>query len=145
MGGGVRRAGRACLYGRDPFNHNSNRTDREKRTTSKGGPVFSKLFRLDRTDPLSFGPKFPESLVEWIAPYVYRSDLSGSHTFSCAILMCYGNSENSDGYHIFSGFALFTKLTFVYRRIESLCKLLTANKVPLDLPTNKCKSNYRPS
>ena len=75
VGGGGRRAGRACLYGRDPFNQNSNRTDREKRTTSKGGPVFSKLFRLDRTDPLSFGPKFPESLVEWIAPYVSRSDL----------------------------------------------------------------------
>ena len=56
--------------GRDPFNPNSNRSDREKRTTSKGGPVFSKLFRLDRTDPLSFGPKFPESLVEWIAPPV---------------------------------------------------------------------------
>ena len=59
--------------GRDPFNQNSNRSDREKRTTSKGGPVFSKLFRLDRTDPLSFGPKFPESLVEWIAPPVSRS------------------------------------------------------------------------
>ena len=56
--------------GRDPFNQNSNRSDREKRTTSKGGPVFSKLFRLDRTDPLSFGPKFPEILVEWIAPLV---------------------------------------------------------------------------
>ena len=56
--------------GRDPFNQNSNRSDREKRTTSKGGPVFSKLFRLDRTDPLSFGPKFPEILVEWIAPSV---------------------------------------------------------------------------
>ena len=42
-----------------------------KRTTSKGGPVFSKLFRLDRTDPLSFGPKFPEILVEWIAPIVH--------------------------------------------------------------------------
>ena len=54
--------------GRDPFNQNSDRSDREKRTTSKGGPVFSKLFRLDRTDPLSFGPKFPEILVEWIAP-----------------------------------------------------------------------------
>ena len=40
----------------------------EKRTTSKGGQVFTKLFRLDRTDPLSFGPKFPEILVEWIAP-----------------------------------------------------------------------------
>ena len=56
--------------GRDPFNQNSDRSDREKRTTSKGGPVFSKLFRLDRTDPLSFGPKFPEILVEWIAPQV---------------------------------------------------------------------------
>ena len=54
--------------GRDPFNQNSDRSDREKRTTSKGGPVFSKLFRLDRTDPLSFGPKFPLILVEWIAP-----------------------------------------------------------------------------
>ena len=54
--------------GRDPFNQNSDRSDREKRTTSKGGPVFSKLFRLDRTDPLSCGPKFPEILVEWIAP-----------------------------------------------------------------------------
>ena len=58
-------------YGRDPFNQNSDRSDREKRTTSKGGPVFSKLFRLDRTDPLSFGPKFPEILVEWIAPFVF--------------------------------------------------------------------------
>ena len=64
--------------GRDPFNQNSNRSDREKRTTSKGGPVFSKLFRLDRTDPLSLGPKFPEILVEWIAPSIFtaRGDLS---------------------------------------------------------------------
>ena len=54
--------------GRDPFDQNSDRSDRKKRTTSKGGPVFSKLFRLDRTDPLSFGPNFPESMVEWIAP-----------------------------------------------------------------------------
>ena len=48
------------LSWRDPFNKNSNRSNREKGSTSKGGPVFSKLFRLDRTDPLSFGPKFPE-------------------------------------------------------------------------------------
>ena len=34
----------------------------------KRGPVFSKLFQLDRTDPLSFVPKFPEILVEWIVP-----------------------------------------------------------------------------
>ena len=54
--------------GRDLFNQNSNRSDREKWSTSKGGPVFSKLFRLDRTDPSSFGPKFPEILVERIAP-----------------------------------------------------------------------------
>ena len=58
----------SSLTGRDPFKQNSNRSDREKWSTSKGGPVFSKLFRLDRTDPLSFGPKFPEILVEWIAP-----------------------------------------------------------------------------
>ena len=58
--------------GRDPFNQNSNRSDREKWSTSKGGPVFSKLFQLDRTDPLSFGPKFPEILVEWIAPLGFR-------------------------------------------------------------------------
>ena len=37
--------------------------------------------------------------------------------------------------HIFSGFALFTELMWVYRGVESLCKLLTANKVLFDLPT----------
>ena len=59
---------------------NSNRSDRENWSTSKGGPVFSKLFRLDRTDPLSFGPKFPEILVEWIAPIViYRPPYSDEH------------------------------------------------------------------
>ena len=57
-----------CVLGRDPFNQNSDRSDREKWSTSKGGPVFSNFFWLDRTDPLSFGPKFPEILVEWIAP-----------------------------------------------------------------------------
>ena len=60
---------RKDFWGRDPFNQNSNRSDRENWSTSKGGPVFSKLFRLDPTDPLSFGPKFPEILVEWIAPW----------------------------------------------------------------------------
>ena len=38
--------------------------------TSNGGPVFSKLFRLDRTVLLSVRPKFPEILVEWIAPII---------------------------------------------------------------------------
>ena len=40
-------------------------------STSKGGPLFSTLFWLDGTDPLSFGPKFLEILVEWIAPLRY--------------------------------------------------------------------------
>jgi len=35
-----------------------------KWSTSKGGPIFSKLFRLDWADPFSFRPKFPEILVE---------------------------------------------------------------------------------
>ena len=47
--------------------------------------------------------------------------------------------------HIFSGFALVTELMWVCRGVESLCKLLTANKVPFDLPTNECKSKYCPS
>ena len=58
----------AWHVGGDPFNQHSDRSDREKWSTSKCRPVFSKLFWLDRTDPLSFGPKFPEILVEWIAP-----------------------------------------------------------------------------
>ena len=47
--------------------------------------------------------------------------------------------------HIFSGFALFTELMLVYRGVESLCKLLTANKVLFDLSTNECRSKYCPS
>ena len=78
-------------WGRDPFNQNSNRSDREKRTTSKGGPVFPKLFRLDRTDPLSFGPKFPEILVEWIAPWVTCTQMFKiSQAFSFVFTVHYG-------------------------------------------------------
>ena len=33
--------------GYDPFNLNSDQSDQEKWSTSKSGPVFSKLFRLD--------------------------------------------------------------------------------------------------
>ena len=45
--------------------------------TGKSGPPqkVDQFFRLDRTDPLSFGPKFPEILVEWIAPNVSLSSL----------------------------------------------------------------------
>ena len=33
----------------------------KKWSSSKGGPAFSKLFRLDRADPFSFRPKFLEN------------------------------------------------------------------------------------
>ena len=46
--------------------------------------------------------------------------------------------------HIFSGFALFTELMSVFRGVESLCKLLAANKMLFDLPTNEYKSKYCP-
>ena len=78
--------------GRDPFNQNSDRSDREKWSASKGGPFFSKLFQSDRTDPLSFGPKFLEILVEQIAPnnFLQRPreyNTSVYHTiFSCLCL-----------------------------------------------------------
>ena len=54
--------------GRNGEMDRSDRSNREKRSNSKGGPLFSKLFRLDLTDPFTFRPKFPEILVEWIAP-----------------------------------------------------------------------------
>ena len=62
--------GTMSICGLDPFNQYSHRSDREKWSTSKGGLVFSKLFRLDRINPLRSGPKFPEISVEWIAPCV---------------------------------------------------------------------------
>ena len=46
--------------------------------------------------------------------------------------------------HIFSGFALFMELMWVYCGDEFLSKLLTANKMLFDLPTNECKSKYCP-
>ena len=72
-------------FGRDPFNQNfrpvrPGKAVRLKRT----GPVFSKLFRLDRTDPLSFGPKFPEFLVEWIAAFA-PSKNHWSHLFQITL------------------------------------------------------------
>ena len=47
--------------------------------------------------------------------------------------------------HNFSGFALFMELMWVNRGVESLCKLLTANKVLFNLPTNECRSKSCPS
>ena len=38
----------------------SGQPSREKWSTLKAGPIFSKLFRSDRTDPFSFRSKFPE-------------------------------------------------------------------------------------
>ena len=51
-------------------------SDREEWSTLKAGPVLFKLFRLDRTDPLSFGLKFPEISVEWIVPLNYLVEIS---------------------------------------------------------------------
>ena len=81
-----------CYSGRDPFNKNPDRSDREKLSISKGGPVFSKLFRLDRTDPLRFGPKFPEILVERIAPGDFAQSL-----------------RNKGHFHVFTNTNTFTK------------------------------------
>ena len=81
-----------CYSGRDPFNQNSDRSDREKLSISKGGPIFSKHFRLDRTDPLRFGPKFPEILVERIAPGDFAQSL-----------------RNKGHFHVFTNTTTFTK------------------------------------
>ena len=50
--------------------------------------------------------------------------------------MCHGNSENSCGCSCLLRIC-FIHRKWVYRGVESLCKLLTANKVPFDfIPTN---------
>ena len=49
--------------------------------------------------------------------------------------MCHGNSENSCGCSYLLRICLIYG-KWVYREVESLCKLLTANKVHFDLPTN---------
>ena len=72
----------------------SDQSNREKWSTSKGGPLFSKLFRLDRTDPFSFRPKFPEILVEWIAPVmcdISDARLPSSVTTNSYWSKCLGN------------------------------------------------------
>ena len=48
------------------------RTGPTEKSGPPRGPIFSNVFRLDRTGPFSFRPKFPEILVEWIAPMVSR-------------------------------------------------------------------------
>ena len=58
--------------------------------------------------------------------------------------MCHGNSENSYGCSYLLRIC-FIYGKWVYRGVESLCKLLTANKVHFDLPANGCKSKYCPS
>ena len=58
--------------------------------------------------------------------------------------MCHGNSENSCGCSYLLRIC-FIYGKWVYRGVESLCKLLTANKVHFDLPTSGCKSKYCPS
>ena len=60
------------VSGRDPFNQNSNRSDREKWSTSKGRPVFSKIFRLDRTDALSLDRNFRKFWLNGSRPLCFK-------------------------------------------------------------------------
>ena len=82
----------------------SHRSNRENWSTSKGGPLFSKLFRLDRTDPFGFRPKFPEILVEWITPQVPLRSLYGAvrwETFGTRlILRTWNRSSRTNRYVI---------------------------------------------
>ena len=74
-------------WGRDPFNQNSDRSDREKLPTSKGGPVFSKLFRLDLTDIHwvlvelnGLRPKIPRMIRSCWWPWVSAAPTSAAPT-----------------------------------------------------------------
>ena len=41
----------------------------ERSIFDRTGPAFSKLFRLNRTDPISFSSNFSKILAEWIVPF----------------------------------------------------------------------------
>ena len=61
--------------------------------------------------------------------------------------MYHGNSENSYGcsYLLWICFIYGTNVSVSRSWIPLQGELLTANKVPFDLPTNECKSKYYPS
>ena len=58
----------------------------KKWSSSKGGPAFSKLFRLDRADPSVLDQNFWKILVEGIAPKVGPRGLC--NTTTCENLYC---------------------------------------------------------
>ena len=61
--------------------------------------------------------------------------------------MYHGNSENSYGcsYLLWICFIYGTNVSVSRSWIPRQVELLTANKMPFDLPTNECKSKYYPS
>ena len=72
----------------------SDRSNREKRSTSKGGPLFSKLFRLDLTDPFSFRPKFPEIWLNGLRPrFLLDFPEMASPTFALTDILITGAAD----------------------------------------------------
>ena len=80
--------------GRDPFNQNSDRSERKKWSTSNGGPVFSKLFWLYQTDPLDRAPRLSE--------ISYTCDPS-IYDITSELLLCFG-AKHQNGCPMLFGF-----------------------------------------
>ena len=69
----------------------------------KGGLIFSKLFRLDWTDPFSFRLKFPEILVEWNVPLISYGYMGDFWLFDIVMHACihlYDNLSQNSCIHI---------------------------------------------
>ena len=96
--------------------------------TGLGRSVFGETVPSVRVPPSAYG------LGRYSRPRAQLLPIRTSQpVYNIYIHMCHGNSGNSNGCsYIFSGFALFTELMWVCRGVESLCKLLTAKKVPFD-------------
>ena len=58
-----------------PFS--SDRSNREKWSTSKGGAVFRNFCRLNRANPFNSRQKFSEIVVEWITLSFFVSTTKG--------------------------------------------------------------------
>ena len=59
---------------------------------------FSKLFQLHQTDPFGFRPKFPEILVEWIAPVLLEALTSPQACSGMALSLICINSKNNHSF-----------------------------------------------
>ena len=107
--------------GRDPFNQNSDRSDRENRTTSKRWTSFFETFPVGPNRSIEFWTKISGNLVEWIAPLSYHGH-AWSHSKSNFYTLI---GQNLTGEFMRTNYAASWKLfTLTAEADRVLCQLV---------------------